>query len=447
MANKKKNGHWAVRIVLMVIVTAMLGISLIFEKQINKALGWAKEELPPTAEHPAVTESINLDVHFVDVGQGDACILELPDDRIMLIDSGESDSEDKLIKYIDENIRRDGEKITYFDIVMLTHSDSDHCGEMKDVLTKYPAKTFYRPNVAANNNGYVDPGIAAGDLYGQYASKNTARYKNAIEAGYAGADVTYATNALDNEQNVIKPITIQEDEPGYYTLSLYTPTCDTYQTGASESSIDWNNYSPIMVLEYEGKRMALSGDAEKEAEAEFVELATRREGRYSIFTDSFYVDLIKLGHHGSKTSSSQAYLDVMTTPSSCPVAFAIASCGKKSEYGHPADETIARLKNMGFIDEHILTTFNVGTIVASVKLNDEGAYALFVGGFSVAEVPAESGFAWRWLYVAGIIFVVLFVLIIILPSLTKRKRKKVVREAVDTVTGGKKTGNRKSGRK
>ena len=446
MANKKKNGHWAVRIVLMLIVTAALGVSLIFEKQINKALGFTKEETPPaTDDKPAVTESIDLDVHFVDVGQGDACILELPDDRIMLIDSGESDSEDKLIQYIDTNIRRAGEKITYFDIVMITHSDSDHCGEMGDVLTRYPAKTFYRPNIAATNNGYVDPGIAAGDLYGEYESKNTARYKTAIEAGYAGAEVTYATNALDSEQNVIKPITIQEDEPGYYTLSLYTPTCDTYRTGKSDP--DWNNYSPIMVLEYEGKRMALSGDAEKEAEAEFVALAQEREGRYSIFTDSFYVDLIKLGHHGSRTSTSAAYLDVMTTPASCPVTFAVASCGLDNSYGHPHAETLTRLKEYGFRDDHVLRTDTVGTIVASVKLNDAGTYALFIGEFSVAEVPTESGFAWRWLYIAGIIFVVLFVLIIILPSLTKRKRKKVVREAVDTVTGGKKSGNRKSGRK
>lgn len=416
-----KKGHWKARIFAMILITAALGVSLLFEAEINRALGFVREEQTPT-----VTESIDLDVHFVDVGQGDACILELPDDRVMLIDAGERDSEDKLIQYIDENIRRDGEKLDGFDIVMLTHSDSDHCGEMADVLEQYPAEVFYRPNVAATYDGYTDPGIAAGDLYGSYESKNTMRYRDAIEAGYATAGTTYATDATDDEQNVIRPEGISEGEPGYYTLTLYTPTVDSYS--------DANNYSPIMILEYEGKRFALSGDAEKEAEAEFVALAKEREGKFSVFDDSFYVDVIKLGHHGSDTSTSADYLEVITTPSACPSIFAIASCGSKSEYGHPSDKTIETLKKAGFVEEHILTTFTAGSIVATVSLDEDGMYALTVGG---VVAPAPETFQWRWLYVAGILFAAAFVLIIILPSLTKSGRKKVVREAADSIRDNK----------
>lgn len=416
-----KKGHWKARIFAMILITAALGVSLLFEAEINRALGFVREEQTPT-----VTESIDLDVHFVDVGQGDACILELPDDRVMLIDAGERDSEDKLIQYIDENIRRDGEKLDGFDIVMLTHSDSDHCGEMADVLEQYPAEVFYRPNVAATYDGYTDPGIAAGDLYGSYESKNTMRYRDAIEAGYATAGTTYATDATDDEQNVIRPEGISEGEPGYYTLTLYTPTVDSYS--------DANNYSPIMILEYEGKRFALSGDAEKEAEAEFVALAKEREGKFSVFDDSFYVDVIKLGHHGSDTSTSADYLEVITTPSACPSIFAIASCGSKSEYGHPSDKTIETLKKAGFVEEHILTTFTAGSIVATVSLDGNGMYALTVGG---VVAPAPETFQWRWLYVAGILFAAAFVLIIILPSLTKSGRKKVVREAADSIRDNK----------
>lgn len=416
-----KKGHWKARIFAMILITAALGVSLLFEAEINRALGFVREEQTPT-----VTESIDLDVHFVDVGQGDACILELPDDRVMLIDAGERDSENKLIQYIDENIRRDGEKLDGFDIVMLTHSDSDHCGEMADVLEQYPAEVFYRPNVAATCDGYTDPGIAAGDLYGSYESKDTMRYRDAIEAGYATAGTTYATDATDDEQNVIRPEGISEGEPGYYTLTLYTPTVDSYS--------DANNYSPIMILEYEGKRFALSGDAEKEAEAEFVALAKEREGKFSVFDDSFYVDVIKLGHHGSDTSTSADYLDVITTPSACPSIFAIASCGSKSEYGHPSDKTIETLKKAGFVEEHILTTFTAGSIVATVSLDEDGMYALTVGG---VVAPAPETFQWRWLYVAGILFAAAFVLIIILPSLTKSGRKKVVREAADSIRDNK----------
>lgn len=417
MAEKqKKKSYLIARIVLVLLIVAALGISLIWEKQINVKLGFAREEPTQQPSTPAARESIDLDVHFVDVGQGDACILELPDDRVMLIDSGETDRDDVLIHYIEDNITRDGKPLEYFDIVMITHSDSDHCGEMADVLEKFPAKTFYRPNVAADNGkdpSYVDPG--KDDLYGNYRTKDTAAYRNAINAGYAHADTTYASDARDDRQNVIKPTNIAAGQAGYYTITMYTPTTDTYPT-------DWNNYSPIMILEYEGQRIALSGDAEKEAEAEFVTLAEQRQGKFSIFDDRFYVNLIKLGHHGSKTSSSQAYLDVMTTEASCPATFAIASCGEFSEYGHPAPETIERLKSMGFTEDHILTTHDKrsgekdtpdGTIVASIKLDENYAYALFVGGATGGEVKT---FQWRWLYIAAIIAGVAVVLLLIVPA-------------------------------
>lgn len=427
---EKKKSHLGLRIAIVLVIAAALGISLIWETKINITLGFGSKEVAGVAR-----ESIDLDVHFVDVGQGDACILELPDDRVMLIDSGEKDSDDKLIAYIDEHIRRDGKKLDYFDIAMVTHSDSDHCGEMADVLKQYPAKNFYRPNVAADRDGYVDPGIAAGDLYGDYCAKSTVAYMTAIEAGYAGVEQlggeAYATNALDEAQNVIKPADIAPGQPGYYTLTLYTPTVDTYKTGSSDP--DWNNYSPIMILEYEGKRMALSGDAEKEAEAEFVELVERGEGKFSIFNDSFYVNLIKLGHHGSRTSSSQGYLDAITAPGSCAATFAVISCGKDNKYKHPHTETLERLSAMGFDGNNILRTDEIGTIVATVKLNEQFVYDLFIGGATAGEVAM---FAWRWLYIAGIILAVAVVLLLVLPAFFAHGGR-------IEVGGGKKGGARK----
>lgn len=416
-----KKGHWKARIFAMILITAALGVSLLFEAEINRALGFVREEQTPT-----VTESIDLDVHFVDVGQGDACILELPDDRVMLIDAGERDSEDKLIQYIDENIRRDGEKLDGFDIVMLTHSDSDHCGEMADVLEQYPAEVFYRPNVAATRDGYTDPGIAAGDLYGSYESKDTMQYRDAIEAGYATAGTTYATDATDDEQNVIRPEGISEGEPGYYTLTLYTPTVDSYS--------DANNYSPIMILEYEGKRFALSGDAEKEAEAEFVALAKERRGKI------LGVRRLVLRGRDQARAPRQPHFDErgLSRRHHDAVGLSVDFRDRLLRQGqfvrHPHAETLERLHTFGFTDDHILRTDMSGSIVATVSLDEDGMYALTVGG---VVAPAPETFQWRWLYVAGILFAAAFVLIIILPSLTKSGRKKVVREAADSIRDNK----------
>lgn len=416
-----KKGHWKARIFAMILITAALGVSLLFEAEINRALGFVREEQTPT-----VTESIDLDVPFRRRGAGRRVYTRTADDRVMLIDAGERDSEDKLIQYIDENIRRDGEKLDGFDIVMLTHSDSDHCGEMADVLEQYPAEVFYRPNVAATRDGYTDPGIAAGDLYGSYESKDTMQYRDAIEAGYATAGTTYATDATDDEQNVIRPEGISEGEPGYYTLTLYTPTVDSYS--------DANNYSPIMILEYEGKRFALSGDAEKEAEAEFVALAKEREGKFSVFDDSFYVDVIKLGHprqpHFDERGLSRRHHDAV----GLSVDFRDRLLRQGQFVRAPARRDAGTSPYVRVYRRSHTAHRHVGQHCGDRVARRGRDVRAHCRRRSRA---APETFQWRWLYVAGILFAAAFVLIIILPSLTKSGRKKVVREAADSIRDNK----------
>ena len=84
---------------------------------------------------------------------------------------------------------------------------------------------------------------------------------------------------------------------------FYSPLSPSYN--------DNNNYSPIMIVNYGDKSITLTGDAETKNESEFVQAANKGEGKFSIFTDSYSVDVIKLGHHGSRTSSSEDFLEVM----------------------------------------------------------------------------------------------------------------------------------------
>jgi competence protein ComEC len=96
-------------------------------------------------------------VHFLDVGQGDCSIIRLPDGKTVIIDAGDTKTANKtkILNYIETNFG-----IEYFDYAIVTHTDSDHCGGIKDVLTAYPAKTVYRPNVLAIRAGFTDPVIA-----------------------------------------------------------------------------------------------------------------------------------------------------------------------------------------------------------------------------------------------------------------------------------------------
>lgn len=418
--------HWGIRIAIVLVVGVLLGVSLLFENQINLALGLEKiekTEYEGTTAGDIRKKSVagDLNVHFVDVGQGDACIVELPDGKKMIIDGGEKDAKDALLGYIDENITdKDGNKITYFDYAILTHTDSDHCGSLDDVLNKYPAKNFYRPNVKCNYKDYVDPDASL--LTSDCVSKGTAAYKDVIAAASKGK------NKFGDEYKVyinsfeLEPIVpdAKPGDDGYYSLSFYGPNSNSYK--------DWNNYSPIMILEYEGIKIALTGDCEKEGEAEFAEKAKAREGKFSVFDDNYSVDVIKAGHHGSRTSTGEAFVEAVTTAESRPNTLIVISCGLNNKYKHPHTEKLEQFKKDGFQDKNILRTDRNGTIVLSVRYNEATSdFRLFYGADPMVKTQEKTV---DWRYIALSIFVVVALVILVEPAITavRKKAKKLAKK-------------------
>ena len=411
--------HWGIRIAIVLVVGVLLGVSLLFENQINLALGLEKiekTEYEGTTAGDIRKKSVagDLNVHFVDVGQGDACIVELPDGKKMIIDGGEKDAKDALLGYIDENITdKDGNKITYFDYAILTHTDSDHCGSLDDVLNKYPAKNFYRPNVKCNYKDYVDPDASL--LTSDCVSKGTAAYKDVIAAASKGKNKfgdEYKVYINSFELDPIVPDAKPGDD-GYYSLSFYGPNSNSYK--------DWNNYSPIMILEYEGIKIALTGDCEKEGEAEFAEKAKAREGKFSVFDDNYSVDVIKAGHHGSRTSTGEAFVEAVTTAESRPNTLIVISCGLNNKYKHPHAEKLEQFKKDGFQDKNILRTDRNGTIVLSVRYNEATSdFRLFYGADPMVKTQEKTV---DWRYIALSIFVVVALVILVAPAITAARKK------------------------
>ena len=411
--------HWGIRIAIVLVVGVLLGVSLLFENQINLALGLEKiekTEYEGTTAGDIRKKSVagDLNVHFVDVGQGDACIVELPDGKKMIIDGGEKDAKDALLGYIDENITdKDGNKITYFDYAILTHTDSDHCGSLDDVLNKYPAKNFYRPNVKCNYKDYVDPDASL--LTSDCVSKGTAAYKDVIAAASKGKNKfgdEYKVYINSFELDPIVPDAKPGDD-GYYSLSFYGPNSNNYK--------DWNNYSPIMILEYEGIKIALTGDCEKEGEAEFAEKAKAREGKFSVFDDNYSVDVIKAGHHGSRTSTGEAFVEAVTTAESRPNTLIVISCGLNNKYKHPHTEKLEQFKKDGFQDKNILRTDRNGTIVLSVRYNEATSdFRLFYGADPMVKTQEKTV---DWRYIALSIFVVVALVILVEPAIAAARKK------------------------
>lgn len=375
-------------IILLIVIAVVLGVSMVWSRDIELELGLLyyvdagavdSDEIVELSADGAEGENGGaLKVHYLDVGQGDCTVIDFPDGKTMIIDAGKGYNSVKtaITTFIDENY---GADFKYFDYAILTHPDDDHCGSMGYVLENYPAKVCYRPNVEATAKGYTDP---AGVLP---KGKETASYKTAIEAMYTEVDgtpsVVYITDPSDEEQTITGGT--GEDA---YSFTFYSPLSEKYT--------DWNDYSPIMILSYRGFELALSGDAEKTNESEFVQKVqnAKTDGitdKYDIFTDDYTVHAIKCGHHGSRTSTSQAYIDAITTPDGAKNAYYIISCGKGNTYKHPHEETLKRLAAMGVPDENILRTDIIGSIVLSVRADDNGTYGLYYGD-KKTDVPATD---------------------------------------------------------
>ena len=137
---------------LIIFVGIILGVSCLFSKNIEKALNiGAKQNSFVNSE---VIQNSDLTVHYIDVGQGDATFIFLPDGTNMLIDAGTEDASDSLVDYIKDL------EVTQIDYFVLTHSDADHSGGADEIFEAFEIKKIYRPfqiAVEKDSNGNLVP--------------------------------------------------------------------------------------------------------------------------------------------------------------------------------------------------------------------------------------------------------------------------------------------------
>lgn len=241
----------------------------------------------------------DLTVHFIDIGQGDAILIR-QGTQSMLIDTGDTDSSNrkKLLAYI-ENLG-----ITTIDWLILTHPDADHIGGAADVINKFSVMRCIMPD----------------------AEKSTATFTRLMDALEKSSD-TEVIQAVSG-----------------YSFKLGTAEC-LLLAPISEKYSDTNNYSAVLRLTYGAKRMIFSGDAERESEEEILK-------KYP--ASDLKCDLLKLGHHGSSTSSTDEYLDAISP------SYAVISCGVGNKYGHPHKETMTKLSKRGIT---VYRTDTMGTVI------------------------------------------------------------------------------------
>ena len=239
-----------------------------------------------------------VEYHFIDVGQGDATLIRTPEGDI-LIDAGENSAEDELKAYLDLQ----GVDVLYYAI--FTHPDSDHIGGADMVLAEYEVLNVIKPEL----------------------EKTTQVYKRMMEGIEAEGCKVY--NAIPGETYSL----------GEFDMFVFGPD-------PNNKELDSNNSSIVIKATWGNTTAMLTGDAEKPAEESILRTFSAAD---------LGSMLLKMGHHGSKTSSTDAWLAAVNPK------IAIISCGLNNKYGHPHAEVLARIEP--YVGDQIYRTDLLGSIV------------------------------------------------------------------------------------
>ena len=278
---------------------------------------------------PKITarEEGEMRIHFLDVGQGDCTIIELPDDKIMLIDGGKDDkSATTALRYLNAL------DVDVIDYLVLTHADSDHMGGLVEIVKNKRVNQAFLPSVSPTVNN-------------EYATL----YKALTDLGDCKIEYSTRTISLDGEGE------------HSYVLSFLYPYSYVAEDGVKTDEEN-NANSSVLWLDYQGVSTLFAGDAPTETEMllmqDFYLGAFDRRG---IQLDE--TEILKVAHHGSKYSTDGDFLNFLN------VKTAVISCGEGNPYDHPSKEVLDCL------GEREIATYRTdlqGGIVITVS--EQGAY-------------------------------------------------------------------------
>jgi len=246
---------------------------------------------------PTVSSGAKLKIHYIDVGQGDSEFIELPNGQTMLIDAGIPEQGPTVVSYI-KSLGRS--KIDY---LIATHPHADHIGGMTDVIDSFTIGQMYMPRTSSAD------------------TPTTKVYENLLAAIRSKNIPVHTAKA---GVNIISS--------GKLTANLIAPCGTDYH--------DLNQYSAAMMLQYGNNKFLFMGDAGNVSEDQI--------------TADVSADVLKVGHHGSRTATGQEFLNKVHPK------YAVIEVGKGNSYGHPTAQTLNRLQAIGAT---IYRTDQDGTII------------------------------------------------------------------------------------
>lgn len=255
-------------------------------------------EQEPEIPGPAVPISGNgLTVHFIDVGQADCALLEC-DGEFMMVDGGNVEDGQLVVSYLKQM------GVDTLSSVVCSHAHEDHVGGLPAVLAVFDAEAVYAPVTQYDSKVFGD--------FTEYTEKQ-------------GLSVTV-------------PVPGDQFTLGSATVTVLGPVQDYEET---------NDTSIILKVSYGESDFLFTGDMETSAEADMLD--------YWGESMDWEVEVLKVGHHGSDTSSSYRFI-YETSPT-----YGVISVGAGNSYDHPHEEPLSRLQDAGVV---VLRTDELGHIVA-----------------------------------------------------------------------------------
>ncbi len=239
----------------------------------------------PGRDPDSGTADETLGVHFIDVGQGDAILLETPN-VVILVDGGVRTAGEIVVQYlVDRGIRE-------IDLIIATHPHADHIGGLIEVLRSFKV------------HHVIDSGVAHTTVtFGDYLTE--------VERQVAAGHMTYETP----QDQVLSW--------GQLTLAVLGPA-----PGVDLASL--NDNSVVARVDFGDTSFLLTGDAEAAAENHLLQRGVRLQA-----------DVLKVGHHGSRTSTTAPFLAAVRP------AYAVIQVGEGNRYGHPTADVLERLHRAG----------------------------------------------------------------------------------------------------
>jgi competence protein ComEC len=238
-----------------------------------------------------------LKIHFINVGQADSILIQSSEGKFVLVDGGNNEDGPSVVNYLKS------QGVKELAAVVATHPHEDHIGGLDTVINSFRVSSVYMPNATSTTKTFED-------------------FINAVKNSGAKRVQTKAGVNLDVPS---------------LNGTFLAPNGTSYE--------DLNDYSAVLRITFGGTSFLLTGDAESVSESEML-----KNGQTLRST------LLKVGHHGSSSSTSRAFLNAVAPK------YAVISVGAGNTYGHPAQDTLNRLASAGV---QVFRTDQVGTVIAT----------------------------------------------------------------------------------